>query len=179
MKVWHFTPRANDKRLGKAYNDYMSLIPDGDSACLRDLDTCFLTPDAGNIVEQAAKQNPLSVLVCYTNRIHPTAKAQLAPPALFDNTNMVKHIDYAELCKSFPGNKTDEVAGPLSGFFMVVPKAIWRIVRFKEGLGLLGVDTQFFRDLRTAGIEIRRINSLYILHVYRMKQGIDDKTHLL
>lgn len=179
MKVWHFTPWSNEKDLGAAYNEYMRLIPDGDVACIRDLDTMFLTPDAGDIVQKAAEQNPLSVLVCFTNRIHPSAKAQLAADSLFDNTDIMKHINYAHDIRHFPDNKTTDVAGPLSGFLMIVPKAIWNICPFAEGVGLLGVDTYFFKNLQRKGITIKRINHLYIFHTYRLLNGIENKEHLI
>jgi len=179
MKVWHFTPWSNERDLGAAYNEYMSLIPDGDAACIRDMDTMFLTPDAGQIIQQVAEANAKAVLVCYTNRIYPTAKTQLSSENLFDSTDILKHIKYADLIRFLPDSKTSEAEGPLSGFLMVIPKAIWKIVPFRRGRGLLGVDTQFFKDLRTIGIPILRINHLYIFHIYRMKNGIDNKMHLL
>lgn len=179
MKVWHFTPYSVEKDLGKAYNEYMSLIGEDDWACIRDGDTMFLTPDFGDIVFNYAYQNPGCVLTCYTNRIHPFAKEQLVENTDINSPNILHQISIAEYNLKTYNDFAYKCFGPLSGFLMLIPKSVWNKVKFKEGVGLLGVDTQFYKDLRAANIPILRMDGLYIWHTYRLGKNIKDTTHLV
>jgi hypothetical protein len=170
MKVHYFTPYSLSKDIGKAYNECMDMIPSTDWACLRDGDTCFLTSDWGGIVFNYAWRNPGCVLTCYTNRIHELSKEQIIPAETFKEAMTI--------AQGLNGNSTKICTGPLSGFLMLVPKTVWNKVKFQEGVGLLGVDTQFFKDLRSANIPILRMDGLYIWHTYRLGKDIKDRTHL-
>lgn len=175
MKTHFFTPFSIEKNLGKSYNECLSLIPEGDLACLRDLDTMFLTPDAGQIISDYASRFPDAVLVCYTNRIHPLATEQLLANAPYNSPDILEHIKIAQDKKQ--DLTVSECHSHLSGFLMVVPKSVWHKVKFNEG-GLLGVDTLFFKDLRVKGVKILRMNAIYIFHTYRIWTDIKDKNHL-
>lgn len=177
VRVWHFTPYSTEKDLGKAYNDYMRLIPDGDAACVRDGDTLFLTPDWGTIIQNYADKHPDAVLVCYTNRIHPLAKEQLLYGIVSQEYDIEWKISLSNHLSDRAYNTTP-CTGPLSGFLMVIPKSVWQKVPFREGVGLLGVDTFFYKDLRAAGVPILRMDGLYIWHTYRLDKDIKDTTHL-
>ncbi|HLA53220.1 MAG TPA: hypothetical protein VK618_07940, partial [Flavitalea sp.] len=74
MKVNIMIPYALDKNLGRAYNETMRMVDDGDWACLMDYDVQLLTPDAGKILHDYAIRFPhAGMLTCYTNRIHPSS----------------------------------------------------------------------------------------------------------
>lgn len=62
---------------------------------------------------------------------------------------------------------------------MMVNKSVWNDHKFSEEGKCLGVDTDYNRRIRASGLDIFRMDGLYILHVYRMAQGVHDKTHLL
>lgn len=178
MSVIHLTPFSIEKDLGKAYNQAMSLIPENDWACLRDQDTMFLTPDAGNIIFNYAYQNTGTVLTCYTNRIHSLAKEQIHPSSNFYREGeLLKLIEVAQKQRAL-GLTVSQLTGSISGFLMLIPKSIWAAHPFKEGIGLLGVDTEWFKRIREAGVKVLRMNGLYIYHLYRLGKDIKDTSHL-
>lgn len=174
MNIHYLTPYSLEKNFGRALNEAMNLIPEGDSACLRDGDTMFLTPDYGSIIQYHAENNPGAVLTCYTNRLHRLAKEQLYFGTPFYGENILDEMKRAEKIRE--NKTTTPCTGPLSFLLEVIPKDIWKKVPF--GDGLLGVDTDFFKDLRKAGIPILRMNNLHIWHTYRLGGDIKNTSHL-
>jgi len=178
MKVHIIKPYDLDKDLGKVYNEEMSRIPEGDWACLMDLDTMFLSPDAGHILHgYAEKYSHAGLLTCYTNRIHPKAPDQLLDGVVSENLLLDYHMERAYHQKRLLFNATP-LNHEVSGFLMMVSKATWNEVKFKQGGKCLGVDNQYCWDLLAAKKSIYRMDALYVLHLYRLKNGITDKTHL-
>lgn len=177
----HFlSPYRTDKNLGKSYNEAMALLPDGDTACLRDIDTLFLTPDQPAIIEEYVTEYPDSVLTCFTNRISQLSRPQLLGETVNENSDIREHIKLAE-------NQQDrykitriatEINRDISGFLMVVPKSVWLKFPFPEDGKCLGVDTYWNRTIRAAGIKILRMDAVYIWHTYRLSNGVQDKRHL-
>lgn len=178
MQVHYITPYSNDKNLGASYNKAMSLLPDDDFACIRDIDTMFLTPDQPAMIQEYAKRNPdAGILTCFTNRISPLSKAQLLNGILSDNTNIRDHIELAHKQKEQLYNTT-EIDRDISGFMMVISKKTWLQHPFPELGKALGTDTHFGRTVRAAGLKILRCDGIYLFHIYRLMNGISDKTHL-
>lgn len=177
--VWFRIPFSLEKNLGKAYNQEMSIIPDGDSACFVDGDTLFLTPDFGEIINEYARIYPDAVLTCRTNRIHEKATEQL--------DKSIPSTDIKDHLKVKQGVTTaTPIQGSVSGFLLVVPKSVWNKHKFTEENiyrpgtpNLLGVDNEFTNRIRAAGIPVLRMDGVYIWHTYRLKTGVEDKTHLL
>ena len=79
MNVRIRTPYSIDKNLGKAYNEEMALIPDGDAACFLDGDMMFTIPDYGHVINEYANLYPNAVLTCWTNRTHNLSVGQQHP----------------------------------------------------------------------------------------------------
>lgn len=178
MQVHYITPYSNDKNLGASYNRAMSLLPDDDFACIRDIDTMFLTPDQPAMVQEYAKRNPdAGIMTCFTNRVSPLSKMQLFGGTISDNANVIDHIWIAEKFKAHLYNTT-EIDMDISGFLMLVSKKTWQQIPFPETGKTLGIDTHFGRAIRAAGLKILRMDGLYIFHIYRLINGITDKTHL-
>jgi GT2 family glycosyltransferase len=178
MKVHIIKPYSIDKDLGRAYNEAMSRIPDGDWACLMDYDTMFLTPDCGAILHGYAQQWPQnSLFTCYTNRLHESAKDQLLDGVVSENLMLDYHMERAYNQKHFLFQATP-LKHEISGFLMMIKKETWNVVKFREGIGCLGVDNHYCWDLMKAGKLIYRMDGLYVLHLYRLKNGVKDKTHL-
>lgn len=180
MNVHIIKPYSVDKNLGKAYNEAMSRIPEGDWACLMDYDTMFLTPDCGKILHEYARKNTndeIGVLTCYTNRIHPSAKDQLLDGRVSEDTCLRYHMERAYYQKR-DLFYTTELNHEISGFLMLIQKSTWNQIKFKEEGLCLGVDNQYCWDLIEAGKKILRMDGLYVLHLYRLRNGIEDKTHL-
>lgn len=176
--VWIRIPYSVEKNLGKAYNDEMAMIPDDDAACFVDGDTMFLTPDYGHIIHQYNESYPDAALTCWTNRIHPLAKGQLR-----DNISSSDIRPHLQVEQGF--TTATEIDGPVSGFLLVVPKAIWLNHKFTESniyrpgeFNLLGVDNEWTNKIRAAGYKVMRMDGLYIWHTYRLLSNGQDKSHL-
>lgn len=178
MKVHIVKPYDLDKDLGRSYNEEMSRIPEGDWACLMDYDTMLLTPDCGWILhEYAQKFAHAGLLTCYTNRVHPKATDQLLEGVCSDNVSLQYHMDRAYNQKRLLFQATP-IDHEVSGFLMLISKATWNEVKFNQGDGCLGVDNMYCWDLLKAKKSIYRMDGLYCLHLYRLKNGISDKSHL-
>lgn len=178
MQVHILKPYSCLKNLGKAYNEAISMLPDDSAACLCDLDTCFLTPDAGWIIQEYVNRNPdFGILTCFTNRISPLNKTQLLNDTISDNTDIKHHIEIAEFQKKFLF-ETTEITRDISGFLMIVSKKTWQEYPFPETGKALGIDTNYGRKIRAAGLKILRCDGLYLFHIYRLLNGITDKKHL-
>lgn len=182
MKVNIMTPYSLEKNLGKAYNEAMRQIGDDDWACLIDHDVLFLTPDAGRILHEYAvmienhyDRRPC-LLTCYTNRIHHSSPQLLSPHGA-DETDMLFHLALAEDAKKNL-YKVKEIDKNISGFLMLLPKRLWLEFPFDESGKCLGVDTNFWKRLKMAGIPMFLMMGMYVFHLYRMGKPITDKTHL-
>ena len=178
-------PYRSDKNLGRAYNDEfkkaLAFKPCyQDHVCLRDIDTMFLTPEAPAIVEHYAESYPDALLTCFTNRIG--NKAQRLSKDSDENRDMGYHIEKAINRQKSRGDflPVTELKAPISGMFMIVPIGMWiGIGGFKEGIGCLGVDTDFSQRVQDANYKILLMTSIYIWHTYRLMNGVQHKKHLI
>lgn len=170
------TPYACDKDLGKEYNRIMSLIPDDEHACIMDIDAMFLTARQPAIIMDYIQKYPNAVLTCYTNRISPLSK-QLLHGRVNENADIKVHIDCATKMQ-LQQMSVRVIRNMISGFLMVIPKSVWNVVKFAEGMGCLGVDTKFSRHLHINRIPLLLMENLYIWHTYRIENNIYYKEHL-
>jgi hypothetical protein len=177
VKLHIIIPYSNSKDLGKAYNESMELIPEGDSALIMDYDVMLLTPDAPKIISEYAELYPKSVLTCFTNRIHPLNTEQLMTGIPDVRPNITQHLIMA---RQQAKNQTTvtEVTQHFSGFLFVLPKEVWKANKFKETGQCLGVDTEWFKQLKTNSVPVLRMNRIYVWHTYRLLNGIQNKEHL-
>ncbi|HTD94611.1 MAG TPA: hypothetical protein VK644_12385 [Chitinophagaceae bacterium] len=179
MQVHISIPYRTDKNLGKAYNEAMARIPDGDAACFIDYDVQLLTPDAGAIIQKYAEIYPDALLTCYTNRISPLSARQLLLGIVSEDPDIRNHIRLAECQRNLNAYNVTPIIRDISGFLMVIPKSLWQEHPFDDNGACLGVDTYYGRKIRAAGKQILRMDALYVFHAYRLLQGIGNKTHLL
>jgi hypothetical protein len=148
-----------------------------ETVCFTDGDTSFLTPDFGHIIEDYHQRFPDAVLTCRTNRIHPLSK-QL-DGRIDEECNVRKLIIKAEERKLLRTVTEIKPGEAMSGLLMIVPKKVWGKVPFVENGGCLGVDSQFRIDLHNAGIKIYIMDGVFIMHSYRLLNGVNYKKHLL
>lgn len=167
--------------MGLAYNEAMSLIPDGETACIRDIDTLFLTPDQPAIIEEYAKEYPDAVLTCFLNRCSQLSRPQLLGETVSEVSDIKEHIRLAErqIERHRITRSVKEITRDISGTLMVVPKSVWNRVPFPETGACLGIDTEVGRLWRMTGIKILRMDAIYLFHTYRIMNGTNDKKHLL
>lgn len=179
--IFDFTGQKN---LGRAYNEAMVAAPEDSHVILRDGDTCWLTPDYGVHIAEYIRLHPNVVLTCWTNRINERAEQQY--PNCRTITNFETHLQIAEQQKAMLYNVT-KVEGFVSGFCLIVPKSVWNNHKFTEvqkyedrgPTNMLGVDNDFTNRIRAAGIQVLRMDGIYIWHTYRLLTGDNDKSHLL
>ena len=171
-------PYSQDKKLGKAYNDAMSWVPNDKWVILMDYDAMFLTPDGIGHVEEYIRRFPdTGIFTCYTNRLHPMSKGQLWQDRCEDNADIRHHIRIAEEVKKGLYNVT-EIKNPIGGFCMVIKKETWIKHRFSESLFCLGVDNDFSKRVMAGGQRVLRMDGVYVFHTYRLMNGYMDKKHL-
>lgn len=180
MKVFIHTPYSCERNLGTAYNEFMQLLPEDSAACFLDGDCCFLTPDFGTILHDYANAYPNNVLTCWTNRTHKVSIGQQLP----NGTDSIKDLLQLAYLLSKTQQTATPLTGPVSGFLLVVPKSVWLKHKFTETNvlrpgtpNLLGVDNSFTNEVRAAGIEVLRMDSMLVWHTYRLLDG--SKQHLL
>lgn len=179
MNVRIRTPYSIDKNLGKAYNEEMALIPDGDAACFLDGDMMFTIPDYGHVINEYANLYPNAVLTCWTNRTHNLSVGQQHPTCRASNVEEVLRF-----ASTISNDRTvARLDGVVSMLLQVIPKHIWQQYKFSEvnmyrpdEHNLLGVDNEWTNRIRSNGIEILRMNGLIMYHQYRLLTG--SKEHL-
>lgn len=177
MKVHSVIPYDVNKNLGKAYNEEVSRIPEGDAICIMDHDVMTLTPDAGKIINDYANMYPNNLLTCFTNRVQPSLKMQLLNGEISENTDIKHHIELAEKQKEHLYEVT-EVNHWIAGMLMVLSKEFWKKHPFPENGRCLGVDSSYSIGLRRRKYKILRMDGLYVFHQYRIMKGIENKQHL-
>ena len=178
MNIRVIVPFSLEKNLGKAYNEEISRIPNGDWVCLLDHDVMFLTPDAIRHLYEYVNLFPdTGIFTCYTNRLHPLAKNQLLDGCEEDD-DVRYHIRVANNQKQHL-YKATELNKHISGFLMMIKKETWDEIKFSEDKLCLGVDNDFSDRVLRSGRKIRRMDGIYVWHSYRLLNGIKDKSHLL
>lgn len=168
-------PFSFTKDLGKAYNDAMAKVTD-DYCILMDYDAMILTPNTLPLVDKYVKSNPEAALLTgWASRSNP-ASAQHYP--IMNAGNVLEAIKTAEKLERRP-MKVRKITKNLTGFFMVIKRTTWEKYKFKEGAGCLGIDTDYWQQLIAGNEKILLMETVYIWHTYRLKNGIQNKKHLL
>lgn len=179
MNIHFRSPFRLDKRLGKAYNDCFKDVGDDDWIVFTDYDVLFLTPETiPNIYKYIEKNIDAGILTCYTNRIgKASSKKQCYKKIISDNNSISHHI---KIARKFESNlyKATRIQYPISGFLMCVSKKTWNNIKFSEKRLALGVDTDFSHKVNASGLEILRMDGIYVWHTYRLEHGIGFKNHL-
>lgn len=178
FNVYFFSPYSVQRNLGQALNAYMDLVPsDEDWVCFFDRDVLFLTADYGHQITEIIMRHPeAGLFTCLTNRIGCTS--QLYRGKISNDTDILRHRKIALTLERKYRRRVEKISAPVSGFFMVLKKRVWREVRFDEGVRLLGVDWSFSSRLAATGRPIFLMLGLYVFHYYRLDTGSADIAHL-
>ncbi|MGQ7868713.1 hypothetical protein [Sunxiuqinia sp. sy24] len=181
--IWYFTPYALDKKFLHEIDRCISIVPDPDDwVVLLDGDTAFLRADFGRVIDRYTKQHAdTGLFTCYASRCH----YQCQVPRFGDmgNDSILFHKQVADQCSTQNYGKVKEIDRRIAGHLMVIRKRTWLHIRaevFQTAAEkqILGVDTKISNAILKAGLKIRLIRELYLLHYLRMAEGFDHKKHL-
>ena len=174
MTIHYATPFSIEKNIGKAYNEYMETIPDGDWVCIRDGDSLFMTPDWGKQIADIIERhgNDFKLISCTTNRLR--GKHQLYQNTFSEEPNISKHV---QIANHLHEDYYDEVQATMSiaGLCMIFNKDTWKHCNFKEHS--IHFDSEFCLDIRNKGGKIGIAKGLYLFHLYRWGQQ-DPKSYI-
>lgn len=175
------TPYSFNRKLLEAIDYEMSLARPGDWVCFLDGDTMFLQPDFGHQVQDYIATYPdTGLFTCYASRCH--YASQVPDAGLMQVDSILFHHTTAEKCRNMQGQVVD-LNRRIAGHLMVIKKETWAKIRGEvmvtaRGKNILGVDTKISNAILKAGMKIRLMKGVYILHYLRMKEGFNYTKHL-
>jgi len=165
-----FMPYANDRNLGRAYNEAMSLLPEDGWGCLIDHDVMFTTTEWHRQLTAAILAKPEGCFSGVTNRIK--SPYQRVPGVSAKNHDMAYHRKVGlKLALEKPRllDVTEDPSGKdqtPAGFLMVLSKTAWREAGgFAEGLHY--VDRVMWLSLKQAGRRLYIHKGVYLYHWHR------------
>lgn len=181
-----YAPINHHKNLGFIYNEYMNLLPnDDDYAVLCDHDMMFTTYNWYRQIEEIIKNygndSQIGMFVPRTNRLwydyqKPTDLKSKMILQLSNDISIhrefgvkMEHENYLKITR-YPRE------GRAAGVMMVVKKAIWKNLKFNDGM--LGVDFSFHDKIRSINKEVYIMEGIYIYHWYR-NNNKNNYSHLL
>lgn len=174
--VHYITSWSSQKNYGGAINEAIERLNCSDDhfICLRDGDSCFLTPDWGNTIQTLTEQNDYDLIGCSTNRLR--EPHQLVQGVFGSDTSLQTHYQTALNQQEIHGTAIHPFKHDVAGFFMLFRYSAWLNNKFKE-------NTPIFDRLFTRGIAKGRVGialGLYVLHMYRLwsSNPKNDSKHL-
>jgi GT2 family glycosyltransferase len=163
------TPFRADKNLGAAYNEAMSLLPEGGWALLMDHDMHFTTTQWWHQCQAAIAAEPDGTFTAVTNNIaskwqRATEGDERRRTATGDRPLTIgehREIGQARLANR---NLLDVTAtAGIGGVVILISKANWKLIGgFADGM--FCVDHQMHFALRDAGRRVYLIEGLYVYH---------------
>lgn len=174
-RIHTFTPyatEAEEKNIGRAYNQYMGLIPNNDWACFLDHDAMFTTTDWYHQLYEIIDANPgFSCFTAVTNRIGNVDQKFGSVDA--ENHDIVYHREIGVAAQSQFRTDVKDISKHqlLSGVLILVKKATWKEVGGFMEEGFLGVDNDFDRRIREKGMKTGVAKGVYLYHWYRFKDS--------
>jgi hypothetical protein len=100
-----------------------------------------------------------------------------------EDPSILTHKDLADMAASEYGMRTITVTRRVAGHLLLLRKATWNRIRMgvksrTADKKILGIDTRISYQVLNAGLKIRLMKGIYILHYLRMKEGMNYKQHL-
>lgn len=163
--IHYISPFDINRNYGDNINNAIAKInyDEDDWICLRDLDVAFLTPDAGNLINEATKSG-YDLIGCMTNRLG--SDNQTGNSALFVEPSLFEHYEIASKRLSIYGSEVKPFQYDVAGMFMLFSVKIWRkIGGFKNSIVF---DREFTKAVRMNGGKVGIMPGLYVLHCYRL-----------
>jgi len=186
--IYYFTPYSTERNLGKAYNNYMRLLPSNeDWACLLDADTMFLCNDFGNQINDIVNKYPdTGMFTCVTNRAG--YEDQRYNGVFSYESDICKHKEIAIECKKKYYCDLKEINSHINGHLILIKKSTWlKVGGFSENTirdenadsNLLGLDDNISRKILKENLKIMLMKGVYLFHYYRLVEGVHYREHLL
>lgn len=181
--IYYNIPYRSDKNLGRAYNEFMELIPkDKDFACFVDADTIFTTSDYGTTIEKVVERYPeVKCFTALTNRV--SCRWQVHPGVDQRNNDMEYHRNFGKGLQGVYGTFCEDVSSKphnevMSGLLILIRKDLWkRMGRFKED-GMLGIDNDLHWKIQSLKEKMYLMKGVYLYHWYRYP-NFTDISHLI
>lgn len=176
--IYYFQP-YDTRGLGYAYNSHCKLVPNADDwICLFDSDTMFFSSQhIQEVLESVvARFHPqFAAFTCVTNRAYKRSRQQLQM-GIREQRDLVVLKSRADWQFNHRVNRVEELTTSINGHFLFFPKSLWQQVPFSpvgvDSRGrhhhIMGVDTEWHRQLRANGLKMGLIHQLMLVHFYRM-----------
>lgn len=182
--IYFFTPYSFEKKLFDAWDAYMNLVKDeNDWVCMMDGDVLFLIADFGHQMQEYINQYPdTGIFTTYASRAH--RQEFIRKGSDMNNPSILYHFDQAERCRSTLHLKVKPLAKPALGHVILIKKSTWLLIRDKvKALTLnkkiLGVDVNVSRAVSELNMPVLLMRGIYVLHFFRMKYGLSERSILL
>jgi len=186
--IYYFTPYSTEKNLGKAYNQYMRLLPSLDDwGCLMDADTMFLCSDFGTQINEIVNNNPdAGLITCVTNRAG--YHNQRYNDEFSHESDIKKHRLIAIECREKYYSEVNELKSNINGHLLLIKKSTWlKVGGFSENTirdeqadsNLLGLDDNISKKILNNGMKILLMKGVYLFHYYRLNEGEHFRDHLI
>jgi GT2 family glycosyltransferase len=182
--IYYVTPYALDGNFFKAVDCEIMRAPnDNDWVAIMDGDACFLGGKWGHLIKEYVERFPdTGLFTSYASRC--SYNCQLIAQGKYQNNlNIIQH---AKIAKELSEKEISAniIERKIAGHIMIIKKSVWKKVRAKaktkvqqKSKNILGVDTEISKAILQAGYPIRRMNTIYMFHYFRMLDG--KKDHLL
>ncbi len=181
--IYFFTPYSTTGKLLEAYDHYMSLLPnDNDWACFMDGDIMFLRSDFGHVIKEYTEKYPdTGIFTCFASRCFYPAQV---PNEVDQKNDSIKY--HRKICETHHIHHhlhVKQINRQIAGHLMVINKKIWQTIRTKvfsraAHETIEGVDTAISRAVLELELPILLMKGLYVMHYFRLMEGIGNKKHL-
>ena len=99
------------------------------------------------------------------------------------NDSILYHKEIADEVKQASTGVSSTISRRIAGHLMVIRKSTWGkilpVVRVTASeKQILGIDTKISNAILKAGLEIRLMKDIYLLHYCRLAEGFDYTKHL-
>ena len=179
--LWFFVPYSQDKKMFEAWDRLMNLVANpNDWVCMMDGDVMFLLSDFGHQIQEYIDRYPdTGLFTCYASRTG--NKDQRLEEEMSENPDIVFHRIRAEYCRDHFKLRVKDIFKAY-GHLLCIKKSTWTAIRprvkeLTRASNLFDTDTAVSAGVRKAGMKIRVMESVYVLHYYRLKDK--NRNHLI
>lgn len=177
-------PYDHNGNIADAYNAIFKRARKGDWIVIRDGDTQWTTRYYGDHLKELIEAHPeFEAFTCITNRIN--NKHQKARSIDRNNDDMRYHCNKGEAFWKRYGTEGADVTyncGLISGVMIMIKKELWDRMGGVQKRGMLGIDNEIHKNIRTFNGRIFLSRGIYIYHRYSFHDTNPDRkrdiTHL-